>query len=49
MAAQKKKPEAVIEDDAVYVLRTGTPIFVKTADICAMTGKSNQWIGQGNA
>jgi hypothetical protein len=46
MAAQKKKPEAVIEDGAVYVLRAGTPIFVKTADICAMTGKSNQWIGQ---
>ena len=46
MAAQKKKPEAVLEDGAVYVLRAGTPIFVKTADICAMTGKSNQWIGQ---
>ena len=46
MAAQKKKPEAVIEDGAVYVLRAGTPIFVKTADICAMAGKSNQWIGQ---
>ena len=28
MAAQKK-PEAVIEDGAVYVLRAGTPIFVK--------------------
>ncbi len=45
MAAQKK-PEAVIEDGAVYVLRAGTPVYVKTADVCAMSGKSNQWIGQ---
>lgn len=45
MTAQKK-PDAIIEDGAVYVLRAGTPVYVKTADICAMTGKSNQWIGQ---
>lgn len=41
-----KKPEAVIEDGTVYILRAGTPVYIKTADICAMTGKSNQWIGQ---
>lgn len=41
-----KKPEAVIENGTVYILRAGTPVYVKTADICAMTGKSNQWIGQ---
>ena len=41
-----KKPEAIIEDGAVYILRAGTPVYVKTADICAMTGKSNQWVGQ---
>lgn len=41
-----KKPEAIIEDNTVYILRAGTPVYVKTADICAMTGKSNQWIGQ---
>lgn len=41
-----KKPEAVMEDGTVYILRAGTPVYVKTADICAMTGKSNQWIGQ---
>ena len=35
-----------MEDGAVYILRAGTPVYVKTADICAMTGKSNQWIGQ---
>lgn len=37
---------AVIKDGAVYILQAGTPIYVKTADICDMTGKSNQWIGQ---
>lgn len=41
-----KKPEAVMEDGTVYILRASTPVYVKTADICAMTGKSNQWIGQ---
>lgn len=30
----------------IYSLEAGTPIFVKTADICAATGKTNQWIGQ---
>ncbi len=44
--AAKKKPDALIDDGAVYVLHAGTPVYVKTADICAMTGKSNQWIGQ---
>ena len=41
-----KKQDVVVEDGAVYVLRAGTPVYVKTADICSMTGKSNQWIGQ---
>lgn len=45
MAAQKKQ-DVIFEDGTVYVLRAGTPVYVKTADICAMTGKSNQWIGQ---
>lgn len=40
------KQDVVVKDGAVYVLRPGTSIFVKTADICAMTGKSNQWVGQ---
>lgn len=30
----------------IFSLQAGTPIFVKTADICAATGKTNQWIGQ---
>ena len=36
----------ISEDGTVYILTAGTPIYVKTADICAVTGKSNQWIGQ---
>ena len=42
------KPKAIaeIKDGAVYILQPGTPVYVKTADVCAMTGKSNQWIGQ---
>ena len=42
----KTQEKAVIDNGEVYVLQAGTPIFVKTADICAMTGKSNQWVGQ---
>ena len=42
----KAKAIAEIKDDSVYILQTGTPTYVKTADICAMTGKSNQWVGQ---
>lgn len=44
--AARKKQDVVVEDGTVYVLRAGTPVYVKTADICSMTGKSNQWIGQ---
>ena len=46
MATKKKKPDVIVEDGTIYELRAGTPVYVKTADICAMTGKSNQWIGQ---
>lgn len=45
MAAQKKQ-DVIVGDGAVYVLRTGMPVYIKTADVCAMTGKTNQWIGQ---
>lgn len=41
-----KKQDVVVEDGAVYVLRAGTPVYVKTADVCSMIGKSNQWVGQ---
>lgn len=42
----KETKSAVFEKNSVYILQAGMPVFVKTADICAMTGKSNQWIGQ---
>lgn len=37
---------AEIRDGAVYITQPGTKVYLKTADVCAMTGKSNQWIGQ---
>ena len=40
------KQDIVVEDRAVYILHTGVSIYVKTADICSMIGKSNQWVGQ---
>lgn len=42
----KAKEAALIEGGNVYILQAGTPIFVKTADVCSMIGKSNQWVGQ---
>lgn len=42
----KQKEIAEVKDGAVFILQAGTPIYLKTADICRMTGKSNQWIGQ---
>lgn len=42
----KNGPIAEVIDGKVYVLQAGTPVYVKTADVCAATGKSNQWIGQ---
>lgn len=44
--ARTTKAIAEIKDDAVYILQAGTPVYIKTADICSMTGKTNQWIGQ---
>jgi phage terminase Nu1 subunit (DNA packaging protein) len=45
MAAQKK-PDIVVDDNAAYVIRADKPVYVKTTEIAAMTGKSIQWIGQ---
>ena len=44
--AGKARPVAEIRDGAVFILQAGTKVYCKTADVCAMTGKSNQWIGQ---
>jgi len=40
------KQMIIVENDTIYVKKSGLPLYLKTADICAMTGKSNQWIGQ---
>lgn len=45
-AVAKEKAIAEIKEGAVYVMQAGTPVYLKTADVCRMTGKSNQWIGQ---
>lgn len=44
--AGKTGKEPIAVKGATYVLQAGKPIFVKTADLCAMTGKTNQWISQ---
>ena len=44
MAANK--PEVIVEGDVVYITRPGLAVYVKTADICRLIGKSNQWVGQ---
>lgn len=46
MAGKAKTSKATPVEGATYVLQAGKPIYVKTADLCAMTGKTNQWIGQ---
>lgn len=46
MAGKAKETKVVPEEGATFVLQAGKPIYVKTADLCAMTGKTNQWIGQ---
>ncbi len=42
----EKKPDVIVENEAVYLLRPGLAVYVKTADICRLIGKSNQWVGQ---
>ena len=42
----KDQEIALVTDNSVFIFQAGTPIYVKTADICSITGKSNQWIGQ---
>lgn len=35
-----------VKGGAIYVMQAGSPVYLKTADVCALTGTSNQWIGQ---
>ena len=47
--AKEEKTEAATSNslkEVIYSLNSGSPIYVKTADICNATGKTNQWIGQ---
>lgn len=42
----EKKQKVIVEDNAVYILDPSLAVYIKTAALCAMVGKSNQWIGQ---
>lgn len=44
--ASDNKTADVVEGEGVFILKPGTRVFIKTKDVCAITGKSNQWIGQ---
>ena len=41
-----KKQDVASGEKGFFVPTTGAPVYVKTGDICAMTGNTNQWIGQ---
>ena len=40
------KEIAVVENGAVYINQPGTKVYMKTPDVSAWLGVSNQWIGQ---
>ena len=40
------KPTVIFDEENVYLLQAGMNVYVKTADLCAMFGVSNQWLGQ---
>lgn len=44
--ASGESPSGQAVKQVIFSLEAGTPIYVKTADICNATGKTNQWIGQ---
>lgn len=44
--SETKTPLSSSTGEVIFSLRAGTPIFVKTADICSAIGKTNQWVGQ---
>lgn len=46
MAEKSAKPAAEVRDGCVYILQAGTKVYIKTADLASMFGKSYQWIGQ---
>jgi len=42
----RQKQDVIVDEGVVYLLKSGVKVYLKTADVCAMFGKSNQWIGQ---
>ena len=44
--AAREKQKVIVEPDGVYIMEPGLPVYIKTASLCNLTGKSNQWIGQ---
>jgi phage terminase Nu1 subunit (DNA packaging protein) len=41
-----EKPTVIFDNENVFILQSGMNMYVKTADLCAMFGVSNQWLGQ---
>jgi phage terminase Nu1 subunit (DNA packaging protein) len=41
-----EKQAVIFDNENVFILQSGMDIYLKTADLCAMFGVSNQWLGQ---
>lgn len=41
-----EKATVVYDNENVFILQSGMNVYLKTADLCAMFGVSNQWLGQ---
>lgn len=41
-----EKATVVFDNENVFILQSGMNVYLKTADLCAMFGVSNQWLGQ---
>jgi phage terminase Nu1 subunit (DNA packaging protein) len=41
-----EKQAVIFDNENVFILQSGMDIYIKTADLCAMFGVSNQWLGQ---
>ena len=40
------KTAEIIEGEGVFITKSGTPVYIKASELCAMTGTSRQWIGK---
>lgn len=41
-----EKQAVIFDNENVFIMQSGMDIYLKTADLCAMFGVSNQWLGQ---